>query len=294
MSANKMARYMMMARTRESGRDNRGGNYGARNEYERIDGGNYGARNEGGDYGRGEMNYDMDSRFRDRRGREHYDNGRFAPMRGNYDVENRGNEGGGNRSAESIMPWYNAPENRRGGARNEYGMERRGGRENGGRREMRSEYDDDDEGGMRMNVIGFDRPQEMQSHYPTRIDYHHGDEMEHRSGEWEKGGAMGEDMRMDREMAEKWVSQMKNEDGSTGGRWKVDQVKALLSQKSMDRDPWEIYAVMNALYSDYGKVLKKRGITTADAYLDMALAFINDKDAVPNKAAMYYEYIVKH
>lgn len=293
-NASRMARYMMMR-----GGDNGGGNYGARDNYGDMRGnmrmgygGDYeretevrngygGSGNEGGSYARD--NYGVDNRFRDRRGREHYDNGRFAP-RNAY-----GNMGGD----------YSGGNSRGGGSGGNYGAENRGGREGemrggGGYSEMRGAMDDE-ESGTRMNVIGFDRPQEMTSHYPSRVDYHGGNEMEHRSGMKMAGGAMGANERgMDKETAEEWVHRMKNADGTEGEHWRLDQVKALMSQKALDRNPFEIYAVMNAMYSDYGKVLKKRGITTPDAYLDMALAFINDPDAVENKAAAYYEYIVKH
>ena len=55
----------------------------------------------------------------------------------------------------------------------------------------------------------------------------------------------------------------------------------------------ELYAVLNALYSDCDHVLKKHGISNIDVYVDLAKAWIEDKDAVPNKALMYYECIVK-
>lgn len=147
---------------------------------------------------------------------------------------------------------------------------------------------------MGMNMIGFDRPQEITNHYPSRIDYQGGDEMGHRSGEKMRGGAMGAAAGLDKETAERWVHSMRNSDGTEGEHWRLDQIKAIMSQKAIDRNPYELYAVMNAMYSDYGKALKKRGVTTADAYLDMAIAFLDDPDAVPNKAMMYYEYIVKH
>lgn len=145
-----------------------------------------------------------------------------------------------------------------------------------------------------MNQIGFERPQEMESHYPTRIDYAPRNEMERGSSPRMGGGAKGAEMELDKETAERWVDSMKNADGTQGEHWRIDQVKAIMSQKAIDRNIYEVYAVMNAMYSDYGKVLKKRGVTTPDVYLEMALAFLDDPDAVPGKAAAYYEYIVKH
>jgi hypothetical protein len=49
----------------------------------------------------------------------------------------------------------------------------------------------------------------------------------------------------------------------------------------------------NALYSDYYAVAKKYNMLNPDFFADMAMAFINDQDAVKNKAAVYYECIVE-
>lgn len=258
------------------GMENRGEMYG-RGEMRNGYGGEM--RNEGGNYARD--NYGVDNRFRDRRGREHYDNGRYAPMRNDM-----GRMGGGDYGAE----------NRRGGSGGNYGAESRGGREGemrrgGGRSEMN--WGEDEEEG-RMNQIGFDRPQEMQSHYPSRIDYNSRNEFERGSSPKMAGGAKAMEMELDKETAEQWVGSMKNADGTQGEHWRIDQVKAIMSQKAIDRNIYEVYAVMNAMYSDYGKVLKKRGVTTPDVYLEMALAFLDDPDAVAGKAAAYYEHIVKH
>lgn len=274
-NASKMARYMMM-RTGREGAD-RGGNYGARNTYPDMRMGDYeretevrngygGYGNEGGNYARD--NYGVDNRFRDRRGREHYDNGRFAP-RNEY-----GNKGGD----------YSGGYSRGNSPDREYGAENRTGYEG----EMRGNYD-----GGRMNVIGFDRPQEMQSHYPMRIDYNHGDEMEHRSGMKMAGGAMGADMMLTPEIAKEWTKKMHNEDGTRGEHWNMEQVKKLMAQKGIEYNHAEVYAIINALYSDYCKVLKKYNMTSPEFYLDMAIAWLNDTDAKPGKAMNYYECVVK-
>ena len=49
------------------------------------------------------------------------------------------------------------------------------------------------------------------------------------------------------------------------------------------------------MYSDYSKVFKKYGVgDKLDFYVDMAKAFIEDKDAQPGKLRRYYTYVVKH
>ena len=51
--------------------------------------------------------------------------------------------------------------------------------------------------------------------------------------------------------------------------------------------------MLNALHSDYGTALKKHSVSNMDLYIDLAKAWIDDKDAVPNKAMIYYGRIVK-
>lgn len=118
------------------------------------------------------------------------------------------------------------------------------------------------------------------------------------------GGANGyqddDGMEFTREMAEEWVRGLKNEDKTrpTGGRWTMEELKPMAQKFGIKADPYnpeflEFYAVTNAMYSDYCEVAKKNNITSPEFYGMMALAFINDKDAMPGKAARYYRYIVK-
>lgn len=96
------------------------------------------------------------------------------------------------------------------------------------------------------------------------------------------------------EIAKKWTSKMRNEDGTIGAHWNIEQIRQVMAQRGVEYNAAEIFAVMNMLYSDYYKVLKKYGITSADAYLDLALAWINDADVKANKTMLYYECVVKH
>ena len=106
-----------------------------------------------------------------------------------------------------------------------------------------------------------------------------------------RGG--GGENKMTPEMAKKWVQKMRCEDGSPGEHWNMEQVKHLMAERGVKHDPAEVYAIMNALYSDYCKVFKKYGLTTPEAVLDMAVAWIEDSDAVQDKVMAYYECIVK-
>ena len=241
-NASKMARYMMMRGTRENGGNTRA-------EYDGGMTGNY-----------------------DRRGREHYDNGRYAPM-GNYMPRESGDI-----------------ENRRGQRRGGDGRYRAEG--NGG---MRSVYDDDEE--YRMNTIGFgnrDYPEPVWQTGGAQIDNGGSREMEHRSGTKEHGGAYAENGEFTEHMAKEWTARMKNGDGTTGAHWPMEQVKQLMQQRGINADPVEFFAVLNSVYSDYYTVAKKHNVHNIDFYIDIAKAWLDDKDAVPDKAAAYYEYVVKH
>lgn len=99
--------------------------------------------------------------------------------------------------------------------------------------------------------------------------------------------------KMKRDIAEKWVHGMKNADGSMGGHWTFDQTYQLMKQRNIDCDPVEFYAVMNMLWSDYGKVAEKFGVSNVEFWAELSKAFLMDKDAEDEKLMLYYECIVK-
>lgn len=147
-------------------------------------------------------------------------------------------------------------------------------------------------------MIGFgNRPRE----YETRSHYDGGRQ------EAEVGGTMWmqpveerhrkEMMELDKETAEKWVRGMRNEDPNrpTGARWSMDELKPMAQKfgiKPESDEFIEFYAMTNAMYSDYCEVAKKFNITSPEYYGMMAKAWMEDRDAVPNKTAMYYECCV--
>ena len=51
--------------------------------------------------------------------------------------------------------------------------------------------------------------------------------------------------------------------------------------------------VLNSLYSDYDQALKKNNASTLELYACLAKAWLEDQDAVSNKLAAYYTYVVK-
>lgn len=66
-----------------------------------------------------------------------------------------------------------------------------------------------------------------------------------------------------------------------------------MKQTGFDCEPADFFVAMNSIYSDYGKTLTKHGVTSPDAYAELAYDWVKDPDAYKDKAARYYEYIVK-
>lgn len=251
-----MATKMLMLR----GRNNDGGR---ENQY----------RYDGGTNNRYEINRyegaNIDGRFRDRRGREHYDNGRFAPMRSEY---------GGMEQRR-----YMTPED----------PGRRGPRSDGGM-DMRSGYPYHPpwyEGGEEMNAnpIGFHYGSEGHDggDYAARIRYLPMNKMKHHEG-------ADDNEEFSEEHARKWVSKMKNADKSQAPKWSMADANTAKAKRKLNMETWELWTVMNMLYSDYSEVAAKYGVNNADFYADLAVAFLEDPDANPNKLARYYEEVAKH
>lgn len=193
-------------------------------------------------------------------------------------------------------------------------MENEGGRmESGGYSEMenrrrpgKSEMDGErmrggnypfpvyEDGGSNMNLIGFNPNREVETNYRMNATHNSGNEMAHRRSERMMGYGYAEGgMKLTKEKAEQWMRHMRNEDGTVGGHWSMEDAKNVMEQRGFQCDPYEFAAVLNAVYSDYSKVLKKYGAESLDLYADLAHAWLMDSDAKPNKAALYYECIVK-
>lgn len=217
--------------------------------------------------------YAPEDRFRDRRGREHYDDGRFAPMDdGRMWVDSR------HYSPQSHYPPPMTPyvppvyERNVWETRGEYARPRYDSHPYGRYPGDRSEYP--------MDKIGFAMEGEVGR--PAEFEAHHMDH--HMSGH----ASSGEYPPLTREKAEKWVAGMKNADGSPSPRWPLEQTKQIQSQRGIGLDPIKFWVTMNMMFSDYATVAEKAGVSTTDFYADMAKAFLTDKDAQPDKLDRYY------
>ena len=88
-------------------------------------------------------------------------------------------------------------------------------------------------------------------------------------------------------LLDKALNDMINEDGTTGGHWNLEQTNSVAKSIGVRFDKFNEYDwnyTMNMLYSDYyGSVPND-----ASTYGQMAIKFLNDKDAIDGKAYKYY------
>lgn len=105
---------------------------------------------------------------------------------------------------------------------------------------------------------------------------------------------MAKNAKFTEETEHEWVSHMENTDGTMGAHWTLDETTAVRDKIGAKRIcKYEFWAVMNSLYSDYGKTLSKVN-ATPDIYGELARDWIEDDDAVKAKAAAYFRYVVAH
>ena len=217
-----------------------------------------------------------ESRFRDRDGREHYDNGRYAPMN---------QSGYGYPRSEYMEPYSH-----HGYPMTPY---------------VPPVYQRKDwqpkERYRPMNRIGFSvegemerLPQKLGHEYPMSAGYEGREEMSRHQGDGYSVGQRPKVMPVfNRQMAEDWVSRMQNADGTRGPHFSMEKAKEVMKQYNADCDPVEFWVVLNSLYSDYDQALKKNNASTLELYACLAKAWLEDQDAVSNKLAAYYTYVVK-
>lgn len=91
------------------------------------------------------------------------------------------------------------------------------------------------------------------------------------------------------EDARKWVAQM-----DPPGKWSMEQATTIMDQMGYHHKPWIFYAVINMLYSDYGKTVSKHGLDRPALWAEMANDFIEDSDAEEMKVGRYWRDIVRH
>lgn len=196
-----------------------------------------------------------------------YENGRFAP------------KGRGHRTRaemEGDEEIYDAYGGGRGGSGS------RGRNRGGGRTSTRSYYDGGSYDSMYMRGES--------NYFPDDVSMHYGQEREDQQRKL--GFAVGHE-KLDKRVAEEWTRHMRNEDGTTGPHWNMEQAKQIMQQNNIECDPAEFYAALNMMYSDYCKVAKEFNVNESAYYAKLAKAFLEDKDAGDGKLLRYYECVVK-
>lgn len=102
----------------------------------------------------------------------------------------------------------------------------------------------------------------------------------------------------DEQSAKMWVANMKNEDGTDGEHWTIDETNGVAQAMGVyfgnDLSEYCWWVTMNMLYSDYYNVAKKYNLVSADFFGNMAKAFLFDKDAgsAREKLSRYYSCVV--
>lgn len=96
------------------------------------------------------------------------------------------------------------------------------------------------------------------------------------------------------EHARKAVSKMENEDGTRGPHWSVEETTALASQYGINLgsrfNRYDWFVALNMVYSDYYKVIiSMTNSNSTKHFVELAKAWINDKDIDEGK--MWYYYI---
>lgn len=88
---------------------------------------------------------------------------------------------------------------------------------------------------------------------------------------------------LNEQLANDWVSSMKNEDGTVGGHWTINETEGV---NTKHHNKWDWYATLNMIYSDYYNPK-----FSTDDYLYLANKFLDDKDASEDKLLKYYFHI---
>ena len=94
----------------------------------------------------------------------------------------------------------------------------------------------------------------------------------------------------DENWLEHWVEKMRPK-----ARWSWEEVKAVQKSLGDEHNTTKMWAAMNAVWSDMGKVLEEIGITKPEQVMKLARAFwLEYEDSIEDKMQRYYEEIVKH
>lgn len=143
------------------------------------------------------------------------------------------------------------------------------------------------------------RPNEMRGDY--RGDYgdedYRGRRRNSRGQYMSDRGDYGEDMRLSKEDMKEWEKKLVNDDGSHGAHFdkeQIDQVARSIGIEPKEFGDGVLCMTVNMMYSDYCGVAKKFGVDRLEYYIELAKAFLKDKDFDGDgaeKLFLYYTFI---
>ena len=99
-------------------------------------------------------------------------------------------------------------------------------------------------------------------------------------------GFMGREF--NEEDAKEWVASM-----NPPAKWTMEQTTDVMYKQGYSHRPCEFWAVMNSIYSDYGKTMAKYGADKPEVWAALAHDWLDDADAEPGKTGRYFRDIVK-
>lgn len=86
-----------------------------------------------------------------------------------------------------------------------------------------------------------------------------------------------------------WVAAM-----NPPAKWTMEQTTDVMFKQGYHHKPFEFWAVMNAMYSDYGKTMVKFNADKPEVYAALTHDWLDDADAEEGKAGRYWRDVVKH
>ena len=101
---------------------------------------------------------------------------------------------------------------------------------------------------------------------------------------------------LDKQAIMEWVENMEDDDGVIGGKYSWHQAQQYAHNMGItgEQRMLEFYAIFNAMYADYHKAGRKFGVDKPEFYACLAKLWLEDPDAVDDKAGEYYAHVVKH
>lgn len=101
----------------------------------------------------------------------------------------------------------------------------------------------------------------------------------------------------DETCANKAVSEMVNEDGTTGPHWSLTETTSVANQYGVKLtekfNKYDWFVALNMIYSDYYAVIVKiTGSSNIKHFVEFTKAWLDDKDIAEGKMWYYYMYVM--